>query len=263
MDLGLKDRPALVAAASKGLGRACAEVLAEEGARVAICARDARALEATRDRIAEATGSTVVAVPADVSTEAGATGFVRESVEALGGCEILVPNVGGPRPGTFDELGDGDFQAAFDLLFLSATRMAREALPHMRATGYGRVVLIGSSAVKQPIPGLMLSNAIRTGLIGWARTLVDEVGPDGITVNAVLPGRHATDRIRELHEDRARREGIAVEDAAAEDASQIPLRRIGDPRELAHVVAFLASERASYVSGAFVQVDGGMYRGLL
>lgn len=263
MDLGLKDRPALVAAASKGLGRACAEVLAEEGARVAICARDAGRLEATRDEIAETTGATVVAVPSDVSTPAGAIGFVREATEALGGCEILVPNVGGPRTGTFDELAEEDFLGAFELLFLSTIRMTREALPHMRAAGFGRVVIIGSSAVKQPIPGLMLSTSIRTGLIGWARTLVDEVGPDGITVNAVLPGRHATDRIRELHEDRARREGVSVEEAAADDASEIPLRRIGDPRELAHVVAFLASERASYVSGAFVQVDGGMYRGLL
>lgn len=263
MDLGLKDRPALVAAASKGLGRACAEVLAEEGARVAICARDAGALVATRDEIVEATGATVVAIRADVATEQGAVSFVREGAEALGGCEILVPNVGGPPTGTFDELKDEDFLGAFELLFLSTTRMTREALPHMRSAGYGRVVIIGSSAVKQPIPGLMLSTSIRTGLIGWARTLVDEVGPDGITINAVLPGRHATDRIRELHEDRARREGVSVDAAAAEDASQIPLRRIGDPRELAHVVAFLASERASYVSGAFVQVDGGMYRGLL
>ena len=259
----MKDRPALVAAASKGLGRACAEVLAEEGARVAICARDAGALESARDEIAEATGATVVAVSADVATESGATGFVREAAQALGGCEILVTNAGGPRPATFDELADEDFAGAFELLFLSTIRMTREALPHMRAAGYGRVVAIASSAVKQPIPGLMLSTSIRTGLIGWARTLVDEVGPDGITVNAVLPGRHATDRIRELHEDRARREGVSIEEAAADDASQIPLRRIGDPRELAHVVAFLASERASYVSGAFVQVDGGMYRGLL
>jgi len=263
MDLGLKGRPALVAAASRGLGKACAAALAAEGARVAICARDPGALEASRDEIAEATGAEVVAIPADVATEEGAVGFVREGAEALDGCHILVPNAGGPRTGTFDELTDDDFQRAFELTFLSAVRMSRAALPHMRSAGYGRIVIVGSSAVKQPIPGLMLSNAIRTGLMGWARTLVDEVGPDGITVNAVLPGRHATDRIRELHQDRAGREGRSVAEIAAEDAAAIPLRRIGDPRELGDVVAFLASERASYVTGAFVLVDGGIVRGLL
>jgi len=263
MDLGLAGRPALVAAASKGLGKACALALAREGASVAICARDRGALAATRDEIAEATGAAVVAIPADVGTEEGAVGFVRQGVDALGGCEILVPNAGGPPTGTFDEISDDHFRGAFELTFLSTIRMAREALPHMRAAGYGRIVVIASSSVKQPIPGLMLSNAIRAAVIGWARTLVDEVGPAGITVNAVLPGRHATDRVAQLHADRASRAGTTAEEVAAEDAAAIPLGRIGDPQELGDVVAFLASERASYVTGAFVGVDGGMYRGLL
>jgi 3-oxoacyl-[acyl-carrier protein] reductase len=141
--------------------------------------------------------------------------------------------------------------------------MVREALPSMRRAGWGRVVIIASSAVKQPIPGLMLSNSVRTGLMGWARTLVDEVAADGITVNAVLPGRHATDRVRQLNEDRAARTGKTPDEVATEDAAAIPLGRIGDPRELGEVVAFLASKRAGYVTGAFVQVDGGLYRGLL
>lgn len=262
MDLGLKDRPALVAAASRGLGRACATALAEEGARVAICARDRGALEATRDEIAEGTGAEVVAVPADVGTEEGAVGFVREGAEALGGCHILVPNAGGPPTGTFDELGDDAFGRGFELTFLSTVRMTREALPHMREAGYGRIVIIGSSAAKQPIPGLMLSNSIRAGLMGWAKTLADEVGPDGITVNAVLPGRFATPRVEELHAERAAREGRTVEEVAADDVGAIPQGRIGEPRELGDVVAFLASERASYVTGTFLLVDGGLYGGL-
>lgn len=263
MDLGLTGRPALVAAASKGLGKASALALAEEGARVAICARDVGALEAARDEIADLTGAEVVAVPADVATEEGAVGFVRGGVEALGGCHILVANAGGPPTGTFDELSDEDFTRAFELNFLSTIRMTREALPHMREAGYGRVVAIVSLAVKQPLGGLMLSNAVRAAVIGWARTLVDEVGPEGVTVNAVLPGRLATDRIRALHEDRARRAGTTPEAMAEEDAAAIPLRRIGDPKELGDLVAYLASERASFVTGLFAQVDGGMYRGLL
>jgi 3-oxoacyl-[acyl-carrier protein] reductase len=263
VDLGLDGRPALVAAASKGLGKASALALAEEGARVAVCARDAGALQAARDEIAERTGAEVVAVPADVATEEGAVGFVREGAEALGGCHILVANAGGPPTGTFDELSDEDFNRAFELNFLSTIRMTREALPHMREAGYGRVVAIVSLAVKQPLGGLMLSNAVRAAVIGWARTLVDEVGPEGITVNAVLPGRFATDRIRALHEDRARRAGTTPEAMAEEDAAAIPLRRIGDPKELGDLVAYLASERASFITGLFAQVDGGMYRGLL
>lgn len=263
MDLGLTGRPALVAAASKGLGKASALALAEAGARVAICARDRVALDATREEIAERTGAEVVAVPADVGTEAGAVGLVREAIEALGGCQVLVTNAGGPPTGTFEELADDDFRRAFELNFLSTVRMTREALPSMREAGYGRVVAIVSLAVKQPLAGLMLSNAVRAAVIGWARTLVDEVGPDGITVNAVLPGRFATDRIRALHQDRARRAGTTPEAMAEQDAAAIPLRRIGDAKELGDVVAFLASERASYLTGLFAQVDGGMYRGLL
>lgn len=263
MDLGLSGRPALVAAASRGLGKASAMALAEEGAGVAICARDRGALEAARDEIADRTGSEVVAVTADVATERGAVGFVREGIEALGGCQILVPNAGGPPTGTFADLGDEDFLGAVDLNLLSAIRMAREALPPMREAGYGRIVAIVSLAVKQPVPGLMLSNSIRAAVVGWARTLADEVAADGITVNAVLPGRLLTDRVRSLQQERAARTGVSVEQAAAEDAAAIPLGRVGDPRELGDVVAFLASRRASYLTGCFVQVDGGMYRGLL
>jgi 3-oxoacyl-[acyl-carrier protein] reductase len=262
VDLGLGGRPALVAAASKGLGKACAAALAAEGAAVAICARDGGALQATRDEIAEATEATVVAIPADVSREGDAVRFVREGAEALGGCHILVANAGGPPFGRFEELDEGDVRSALDLNLFSALRMTREALPRMRQAGYGRVVVLLSLAAKQPIPNLILSNTIRAGLAGWARTLADEVGPDGITVNGILPEGVLTDRVRSLHQDRARRDGRSVEEVMSEAVEEIPVRRFGTPPDVGHVVAFLASERASYITGTFVPVDGGAYRGL-
>ncbi len=246
MDLGLKGRRALVAAASKGLGRACAESLAGEGARVAICARDADEVRMAAEEIGASTGAEVAGIAVDLSTEDGAVGFVRQAADLLGGCEILVANVGGPPPARFENLTDDDFQEAFEGLFLSAVRMTREALPRMRAAGYGRVVVIGSSAMKQPIPNLMLSNAIRAGVAGWARTLADEVAGERITVNVVLPGRILTDRMRAL----------------GASAEGIPLERAGEPRDVGDLVAYLASERAAYLTGCFIPVDGGMYRGL-
>ncbi|MGH2739493.1 MAG: SDR family oxidoreductase [Actinomycetota bacterium] len=263
MELGLAGRPALVAAASKGIGRAAAHALAAEGATVAICARDAGTLQATRDEIAEATGSTVVAIPTDVSTEEGARRFIREGAEALGGCEILIANADGPPVGRFEELSDDDFRAAADLVLFSALRMTREALPLMKVAGYGRVVIVSSIAVKQPIPGLVLSNSIRAAVLGWARTLADEVAADGVTVNAVLPGSIATDRIRWLLEGRAERSGRTVEEERAADVAAIPVGRHGEPHEVGDVISFLCSERASYLTGCFIQVDGGQYRGLL
>jgi 3-oxoacyl-[acyl-carrier protein] reductase len=263
VDLGLSGRPALVAAASKGLGRAAATALAAEGARVAICARNQEELEATRDSIAEETGAEVVAVPADVGTEEGPVRFVREGSESLGGCQILVCNAGGPPSGDALGFSDDDIRAAVELNLLSTVRMAREAVPRMREAGYGRIVVISSSSVKQPVPGLVLSTTARAGAAGWTRHLADEVASDGITVNTVLPGRIDTDRIRWLLERRAEREGVTPEEVADRDAQAIPLGRMGQPAELGAVVAFLCSERASYLTGLFLSVDGGLYRGLL
>lgn len=260
MELGLQGRAALVAGASRGLGRGCAEALAAEGARVAIAARDREALERAREEIAAATGGEVAAVVVDVAAEPER--FVREAAEAVGGCQILVANAGGPRIGPFEELSDDDFRAALELNFFSTIRMTRAALPLMREAGYGRVIVIGSSSVRQPIPNLMLSNAVRTGVAGWAKTLSLELAPEGITVNTVVPGRFLTDRVRELIEDRRRRSGLDEDAAIGEEAAAIPMGRFGDPRELGDVVAFLASERAAYITGAAYQVDGGLIRGL-
>jgi 3-oxoacyl-[acyl-carrier protein] reductase len=263
VDLGLSERPALVAAASKGLGKASAFALAREGARVAICGRDVGTLETARDEIAEATGTEVVAIPADVGTESGAVGFVREGAEALGGCQILVANAGGPPSGEALGFADDDIQGALDLNFLSTVRMVREAVPLMRRDGYGRVVVISSSSVKQPVPGLVLSTSARAAAAGWARHLADEVAAEGITVNTVLPGRFETDRVAWLREQRAESEGVDVGEVARSDAQAIPLGRTGDPAELGALVAFLCSGQASYVTGTFISVDGGLYRGLL
>lgn len=254
MDLGLTGRSALVAGASRGLGRACAEALAAEGARVAICAREEGPLETARAEIAAATGAEIVAFVADVSTADGATGFVRLAAETLGGCDVLVANAGGPRPGSFDEMDDGEFAEAFELTFQSSVRMTREALPHMRSGGYGRVIVIGSYAMKAPLPNLVLSNAFRAGLAGWAKTLSREVAKDGITVNAILPDRVMTERTRALagHDD-------AVLEALARE---VPLGRLGEPADVGSLCAFLASERAAYLTGGFYLVDGGRYPGL-
>ena len=237
--------------------------LASEGARVAICARDPDALEAARDEIASISGSTVAAVRADVSLEDDARRFVRAGAAEVGGCQILVANAGGPPAGRFDALGDEDFREALDLTLFSTLRMAREAIPLMREARYGRIVIISSSSVKQPIPNLILSNSIRAAVIGWAKTLADEVGPDGITLHAVLPGRVLTDRARWLVEQQAGTTGRSVDEELEARAREIPLGRYGDPTELGDVVAFLASERAAYITGASLLVDGGLYRGLL
>jgi 3-oxoacyl-[acyl-carrier protein] reductase len=259
MDLGLTGKVALVTAASKGMGKACALGLAAEGARVAMCARTAADLRAAADEVRATTGSEVLAVPADVTRAADVKALVGKVVEAFGAVDILVASAGGPPRGQFDELSDEQWTAAFELSLLSVVRLIREVLPAMRARRWGRILTIQSSSVKQPIEGLLLSNAVRPGAAGLMKTLASELGKDNILVNTVCPGRILTDRFL----GGVPRSGLPTEQFLAKASLDIPLGRIGTPEEFANMVVFLASDKASYVTGVTVQVDGGLVRGLL
>jgi 3-oxoacyl-[acyl-carrier protein] reductase len=263
MDLGLNGRIALVAASSRGLGRAIATALAREGARLVMCARGRDDLEAAADKICDATGAEVSTVVADLAQPDGPRRFVETAATLTGGVDILVTNVGGPPPGTFTELDDDAWRGAFDQLLLSAVRLIREALPHMERRGGGRVINIVSISVKEPVAGLMLSTALRSAVVGMAKTLAAELGPRGILVNNVCPGRIATDRLALLDEDRATRLGVPVEQVRHEAQRRIPLGRYGQPEELAALVAFLSSAQASYLTGATILCDGGLFSGLM
>ena len=263
MDLGLRGKVALVAAGSKGLGRAVAEELAAEGARVVICARGREALEATRKDIAAKTKADVVAVAADVSTLDGIERVASEAMKRFGQVDIVVNNAGGPPSGPFEKHDWAAWQSAVDLTLRSAVELTRAVLPGMRERRWGRVLNITSIAAKQPVDGLMLSNSIRAAVTGWARTLANEVARDGITVNCLLPGFTQTDRVVELNAATAKREGLTVEDIEKRTTAQIPMRRIGEPKEFGALAAFLASERASYITAQSIAVDGGWIRSLL
>ena len=264
MDLGLREKVAVVMASSKGLGRASAVALAAEGARVAIGARGAQALEKTAQDIREATGSPVLAVPTDVTRAEDMEAIVAATVREFGRIDILVNNAGGPPAGTFESFGDAQWQAAFELNLLSTVRMVRLVLPHMRKTGSGRIITIVSTSVKQPIDGLLLSNAIRSGVVGLAKTLSVELAPDNITVNNVCPGRMLTDRLRQIYHIHERvQQGVSEEAILNEMAQGIPMGRVGKPEELGAFVAFLASQQAAYITGTTTQIDGGLVRSLL
>ncbi len=262
MDLGLNGRVALVAAASRGLGKAIAWELAREGADVAICARGREQLRQTAEEIAQDTGRRVLAVVADVTQAQEIAGLVTAVVEKFGRLDILVNNAGGPPPGPFASFSDEDWRNALDLNLLSTVRLSRAVIPFMRANGWGRIINLTSVSVKQPLSDLVLSNAARSGVIGLAKTLALELAPDGITVNSVCPGFTMTERVEELARARAAREGRSVKEVLAGYEAQIPMGRLGLPEELAALVAFLASERAAYITGVAIQVDGGFVRGV-
>lgn len=258
MDLGLKGKTALVTAASKGMGKACALGLAAEGARVAMCARTENDLRLAGDEVRSKTGAEVLTVPADVTRAADVKNVVARARDAFGGVDILIANAGGPPRGNFDDMSDDHWQKAFELSLLSAIRLIREVLPGMRARRWGRIINIQSTSVRQPIPGLLLSNGIRPGVIGLAKTLASELGKDNVLVNTVCPGRIMTDRFL----SGATQAGIPTEKYLTAQSADVPLTRIGTPEEFANVVVFLASERASYVTGVTLQVDGGLVRGI-
>lgn len=263
MDFGLGGKRALVTASSKGIGKACALELAREGADVAICARGTEALDATRSQIATETGRKVVAVRTDLSFGAQIEELVERTRTELGGIDVLVTNAGGPPSGSFMDFDDEAWMKAVSLNLMSVVRLNRLVVPLMREAGGGVIINLTSISVKEPIRGLVLSNAVRAGVVGLSKTLADELGPDGIRVNVVCPGYTATERMTELMTARAAREGRDYDEVAAEFHNSVPLGRFADPTDVARMVAFLASDAADYVTGVTVQVDGGAVRGLL
>ena len=262
MDLGLRDRVALVAAGSKGLGRAIALELAAEGAQVVICARGKDAIDATVAEIVGA-GGRAVGFVADVSNSADVARLAESARSACGPIDILVTNSGGPRSGTFDVLSPEDWDQATRVLLTSAVELTRAVVPDMRARRWGRILNITSIAAKQPVDGLMLSNSLRAAVTAFARTLANEVAKDGITVNNLLPGYTRTDRVVDLPAQMAASSGTSPEAVAGRWEAQIPMGRLGEPREFAALAAFLASDRASYITGQSIAVDGGWIRGLM
>jgi 3-oxoacyl-[acyl-carrier protein] reductase len=263
MELGLRGKVALVAAASRGLGRAVAEELAAEGASLVLCARGAQSLAEACDRIERTTGAPVLGVTGDVSSSPDVSRIVGAALERFGRVDILVTNAGGPPAGSFDSLSGQDWEAATRLTLTSVLELTRAVLPGMRQRRWGRILNITSIAVKQPVANLMLSNSLRAAVTGFARTLANEVAADGVTVNNLLPGYTRTERVEELARGAAGREGVAEADVRARWEEEIPMRRLGEPHEFAALAAFLASERASYITGTSITVDGGWVRSLL
>ena len=263
MDLGLGGKVALVAAASRGLGRAIACELAREGAKVVMCARTKETLDAACHDIASSTGADVHAVVADVSVREEIARVAAEALSTFGRVDVLVTNAGGPPAGPFESHPWETWERAVNLTLRSAVELTRAVLPGMRSRKWGRVINVTSIAVKQPVDNLILSNSVRSAVTGFARTLANEVAPDGVTVNCVLPGYTRTERVEELADANAAKEGLSRRDVLARFEREIPLKRLGEPDELAALTAFLASERASYITGQSIVVDGGWIRSLL
>lgn len=265
MDLGLQGKKALVVAASKGLGFATAKQLVQEGAHVAICGRVQERVDDAVQRLKEVGGreTAVFGFFTDVTDSSQIQQLVENSASALGGLDILVTNAGGPPGGTFDNTPVEAWEQAFHLTLMSVTHLIKAALPHLRQSSTPSILTITSISVKQPIAGLLLSNAIRPAVVGLTKGLAQELGPEGIRVNSILPGWTATERVGEIMAYRAAQNGTTAEMEAAKITTTIPMRRMGRPEEFGSVAVFLVSPAASYITGAMLQVDGGSYAGLL
>ncbi len=263
MELGLKEKVAFVAAASRGLGRAVAEELAQEGATLILCARGEKLLEEACDSIRQKTGASVFGIPADLSVTADVERVVHLGLERFSRIDILVTNVGGPPAGQFESLSREVWEEATSLLLTSVLDLSRLVLPGMKERGWGRILNITSIAVKQPVPNLMLSNSLRAVVTGFARTLANEVAQSGITVNNIMPGYTRTERVEQLAQSLAEKEGSTPAEVQARWEAEIPMKRLGEPREFAALAAFLVSERASYITGSSIAVDGGWIRSLI
>lgn len=262
MDLGLDGRIALVAASSRGLGRAIATALAAEGAKVMVSARDEAVLREAAREIGEVTGTEVEHHAADLVRADDIRALVGRTAERFGGVDVLVTNAGGPPAGTFDTFGDEHWWGAFDLNLMSVVRLIRETLPYMRERGGGRIVNVASSSIKQPIENLILSNTFRAGIAGLAKSLSFELAPEGILINTLGPGRISTERSSSFDEARAESLGVSAGEVRAQAEAGIPLGRYGTPEEFARVAVFLASPANTYVTGQALLVDGGMVKAL-
>ncbi len=263
MELGLKGRVAFVAGGSKGLGKAIAVELSIEGAKVAICARNHPELPRAVEEIHALTGGEVIGIPADLTVPEQARDFVKKGIEHFGTVDILVNNAGGPPDKKFLDVDEELWRYGFQLNLMSTILMTREAVPVMMDKRWGRIVNMTSVSVKQPIEGLILSNTFRLGVVGFAKTIAGELAPYNITVNNVCPAFTMTPRVRDLSAEIARKEGIAPEEVIARWESQIAMKRLGTPEEVAALVAFLASERAGFITGDTIQIDGGYYKGAM
>ncbi|MCL4875446.1 MAG: SDR family oxidoreductase [Anaerolineae bacterium] len=263
MDLGLKDLRCLVAASSSGLGAATALQFGLEGAKVAINGRNAETLAKTASYIKASTSAEVISLPGDISRADDARRIVEDAAKQFGGLDILVTNVGGPPSGKFEDLKPEDWQKAFDLLIMSAVYMIRAALPILRLSDHPSILAITSMSVKQPVEGLMLSNSVRMSMAGMVKSLANELGPQGVRVNAILPGWTRTDRVTYLLKRRAETSERTIKEVLDESTATIPLRRMGEPEEFGRVAAFIASPAASFIHGAMIPVDGGEIRATL
>ncbi len=262
METGLKGRVAIVAAASQGLGRACAEGFAAEGAKLAICSRNEKSINTAAAEIREKYGVDVLAQAFDVTDADGVQKFVAAVADKFGRIDVCVTNAGGPPAKNFLSCTIEEWHRATELNFLSVVYFARAVIPHMQRNRWGRLITITSVAVKQPVPDLVLSNAVRNAVVGLVKSLSNEFGKDGILVNNVGPGYTGTKRLKELAATRALAAGVTADEILNKLGAETALGRVGDPKELADAVVWLASERASYITGQTILVDGGMYKGV-
>jgi 3-oxoacyl-[acyl-carrier protein] reductase len=262
MDLGLKNRVALVAASSQGIGFATAQAFAVEGCRVAMCARNRQTLAAAAEKIKKQHNAEVFAEALDVTDSSVVAHFVAAVAEKFGSVDICVTNAGGPPAKGFLATTHDDWQRAFEANFLSTVYFTREVIPYMQRKRWGRIITITSITTKQPIADLVLSNTVRAAVVGLVKSLANEFGKDGILVNNIGPGFTATDRLKELAKSRSAASGKTEQEVFEAWAADAPLKRLGDPREVAETIVWLASERASYITGQTMLVDGGMYKGL-